>query len=421
MDKSSQPRPNHLQMIDSIFPFFRHDWNYNRYYRGTLLKTKISEDGHSELARNAKIQWRFDSNQITPNMSRNSNSSSTYLESPSSPSAGHPSSRTSSRQQALASLQSLCSRAVPKFRTHCTFTKRDIILTEVHQLLFKLFDDKYKGSLVQSQFVDFLNEKLGEEGRKFVNLFDTTAYITAGEADLDFQLFSRVFQNQKLLSKLFKLIDFSGTGSVKLQNVIVFFMDLSLPRKNKNLRMVRFESIDELFSDTNGRTELTIEDFQKLIPSKDAFFAERVFHILDKDGSNGISTSELRIGLEQLCSQSAEDRVRFLFQIYDGDGDGLIQLHDLRSVLRACTEENKMNFSDEQLDQLTLALYEDAVDSVDGNVSAANGLEFEHLKAQLEKHPGLIDELSFRPGVELQLCIRRCPNAPPLHHVDSAN
>ena len=42
----------------------------------------------------------------------NSNSSSTYLESPSSPSAGHPSSRTSSRQQALASLQSLCSRAV---------------------------------------------------------------------------------------------------------------------------------------------------------------------------------------------------------------------------------------------------------------------------------------------------------------------
>jgi hypothetical protein len=56
-----------------------------------------------------------------------------------------------------------------------------------------------------------------------------------------------------------------------------------------------------------------------------------------------------------------------------------------------------MNFSDEQLDQLALALYEDAVDSVDdGNISAVNGLEFEHLKAQLEKHPGLIDELSFR-------------------------
>lgn len=52
-----------------------------------------------------------------------------------------------------------------------------------------------------------------------------------------------------------------------------------------------------------------------------AFFAERVFHILDKDCSNGISTAELRLGLEQLCSQSAEDRVRFLFQIYDRDGN----------------------------------------------------------------------------------------------------
>ena len=71
----------------------------------------------------------------------------------------------------------------------------------MHQLLFKLFDDKYKGSLVQSQFVDFIpliNESYREEGREFVNLFDTTAYITAGEADLDFQLFSRVFKNQKV-------------------------------------------------------------------------------------------------------------------------------------------------------------------------------------------------------------------------------
>jgi hypothetical protein len=91
-----------------------------------------------------------------------------------------------------------------------------------------------------------------------VNLFDTTAYITAGEADLDLQLFSRVLQNQKvqkfdsdlsilhtyfnqvlllviclslqLLTKLFKLIDFSGTGNVSVQSVIVFIMDLSLPR-----------------------------------------------------------------------------------------------------------------------------------------------------------------------------------------------
>lgn len=96
-------------------------------------------------------------------------------------------------------------------------------------------------------------------------------------------------------------------------------------------------------------------------------------------------------------------------------GDGLIQLHDLRSVLRACTEENKMNFSDEQLDQLALALYEDAVNSVDdGNISAVNGLEFEHLKAQLEKHPGLIDELSFR---YIPLMVAALHSLPPINYI----
>ena len=56
-----------------------------------------------------------------------------------------------------------------------------------------------------------------------------------------------------------------------------------------------------------------------------------------------------------------------------------------------------MVFSDEQLDQLALALYEDAADSIEGDAhSADNGLEYGHLKAQLDKHPGLVDELSFR-------------------------
>ena len=65
--------------------------------------------------------------------------------------------------------------------------------------------------------------------------------------------------------------------------------------------------------------------------------------------------------------------------------------------MKACIQENQMNFSEEQLDQLALALYEDALESVDSElVSAKNGLEFKHLKAQLDKHPGLIDELSFR-------------------------
>lgn len=76
-------------------------------------------------------------------------------------------------------------------------------------------------------------------------------------------------------------------------------------------------------------------------------------------------------------------------------GDGLIQLGDVKNILKACTQENQMSFSDEQMDQLAQALFEDALNSVNTN-SSIKGLEYQHIQAQLDKHPGLVDELSFR-------------------------
>jgi len=72
----------------------------------------------------------------------------------------------------------------------------------------------------------------------------------------------------------------------------------------------------------------------------------------------------------------------------------------LRDVLAACSEENGMKFSDEQLDQLTIALYEDAdnnyVDEDEDENRADLGISFEKLKAQMFKQPGLLENLSIR-------------------------
>ena len=51
-----------------------------------------------------------------------------------------------------------------------------------------------------------------------------------------------------------------------------------------------------------------------------SFFAERFFHIFDKDKSEHISRKELKDGLLLLTSGSEVDKLRFLFQIYDIDG-----------------------------------------------------------------------------------------------------
>lgn len=76
-------------------------------------------------------------------------------------------------------------------------------------------------------------------------------------------------------------------------------------------------------------------------------------------------------------------------------GDGLIQLRELEHVMRACMEENEMEFSDEQIEDLTIALFEDADQ---GNRGA---ITFEALKKQLKKHEGLLENLSIRLEKEL--------------------
>lgn len=141
------------------------------------------------------------------------------------------------------------------------------------------------------------------------------------------------------------------------------------------------------------------------------FFTERVFQIFDKDNSGSISLQEFIDAMHQFAGQSPDDKIRFLFKVYDLDGksliiyfdpdmilcfivsalgDGLIQHKELQHVMRACMEENGMQFSEEQIDDLTMAMFEDADTNNRGTIT------YEALKNQLEKHGGLLENLSIR-------------------------
>ena len=53
-----------------------------------------------------------------------------------------------------------------------------------------------------------------------------------------------------------------------------------------------------------------------------------------------------------------------------------------------------MQFNEEQLDQLTQVLYDDALNN--DKESVQDGIRYEQLKAQMMKHPGLLENLSIR-------------------------
>lgn len=68
----------------------------------------------------------------------------------------------------------------------------------------------------------------------------------------------------------------------------------------------------------------------------------------------------------------------------------MIQHRELQHVMRACMEENGMRFSEEQVEDLTIALFEDADSEFRGAIT------YDALKNQLEKHDGLLENLSIR-------------------------
>jgi len=51
-----------------------------------------------------------------------------------------------------------------------------------------------------------------------------------------------------------------------------------------------------------------------------SFFAERFFALFDSDGSGSISLDELLKALNLLIHGNETDKLRFLFQVYDVDG-----------------------------------------------------------------------------------------------------
>ena len=65
---------------------------------------------------------------------------------------------------------------------------------------------------------------------------------------------------------------------------------------------------------------------------------QRIFSLLDTDGSGGLNVREFVIGLSVLCRSKSEEQFKFVFRVFDADDDGLISKGELVSMLRLNTQ-----------------------------------------------------------------------------------
>ena len=79
---------------------------------------------------------------------------------------------------------------------------------------------------------------------------------------------------------------------------------------NKGAKLFHFPCI------TLYELDLNIDYFLLFQP----FFVERVFHIFDKDDNGSISLQEFIDAMHQFAGQSPDDKIKFLFKVYDIDG-----------------------------------------------------------------------------------------------------
>ncbi|XP_032676109.1 NADPH oxidase 5 [Odontomachus brunneus] len=257
--------------------------------------------------------------------------------------------------------------------------------------LFILFDQDRDELLKQDEWIEFLKRRLTNEKQKdFVDQIESVAYVLCGENPINLVNFQQIFHTKGIADKLFRLIDQENSGYVTSTQIMEFISGISKTRPPAGFDKGNLEWLEKIFKQTVGNErEIRREEFKKIVTSKNPFFTERVFQIFDKDNSGAISLQEFLDAMHQFAGKSPDDKIKFLFKVYDIDGDGLIQLRELEHVMRACMEENGMKFSDEQIEDLTIALFEDADQ---GNRGA---ITFEALKRQLEKHDGLLENLSI--------------------------
>ncbi|XP_076647096.1 NADPH oxidase [Halictus rubicundus] len=256
--------------------------------------------------------------------------------------------------------------------------------------LFILFDHNNSMILKQDEWIEFVKSRLPNKKHNFIDQFDSVVYAICGDDSINFSNFLRIFATKEVVDKLFRLIDEENVNYVSSNQIMDFITNISDRRPRAGFDEASLEWLEKIFKEMVGNEkEIKREEFNKIVTSKNPFFTDRAFEIFDEDNSGAISLQEFLDAMHQFAGKSPDDKIKFLFKVYDIDGDGLIQLRELEHVMRACMEENGMEFSDEQIKELTIALFEDADQANRGEIT------YEALKNQLEKHGGLLENLSI--------------------------
>lgn len=155
------------------------------------------------------------------------------------------------------------------------------------------------------------------------------------------------------------------------------------------------EKLYELFKviSSSGDDDGLIDksEFQRALGLKRNLFVDRMFELFDANGDQSINFAEFVAGLSTFTTRAKPaEKAKFSFKMYDFNGDELIDKQELGRMLQATIDENKLNISPAQAQQLIDDTFEEA------NTATPGYITFEEYSAMVSKKPQLLEFMTIQ-------------------------
>jgi NADPH oxidase 5 len=139
-----------------------------------------------------------------------------------------------------------------------------------------------------------------------------------------------------------------------------------------------------------GRDKLIDQrEWKQSLGIENDLFADRLFLLIDKDGSGFIDREEFMAFARLLRKGSLDERLAFVFDVYDQKLDGVFDRKEIRQVLDASLAEQGLSLTDEVAGKLVDAFMREADSDEDRKITKSDFLayarEFPRLSGQLDQ------------------------------------